>query len=393
MLKATLDERGRRLWAGSEAHAIGWGGVALVARATGMAISTVRKGRDEARAGAKPSDVVNVRRKGAGQLPYEQQYPETWAKLEKLVDPVTRGDPESPLRWTCKSTLVLATELFAQHAIRISDKTVGKLLRDHGYSLQAPNKSVEGAQHPDRNAQFEHINARAQECVERGVPVISVDTKKKELIGNFKNQGQEWQPQGEPDLVDVHDFPSDAVGKAIPYGIYDMAANHGFVSVGTDHDTPLFAVVSIEAWWKQVGSKRYPNAREIFITADAGGSNSHRSRVWKYELQRVADELGLSVRVSHFPPGTSKWNKIEHRLFSFISMNWRGRPLRTYETIVNLIGNTTNRGGLLVQARLDRRKYPIGREVSDKQMRELKIEREDFHGDWNYVIRPRNEMR
>jgi hypothetical protein len=393
MLKATLDERARRLWAGSEAHAIGWGGVALVARATGMAISTVRKGRDEARAGAKPSDVVNVRRKGAGQLPYEQQYPETWAKLEKLVDPVTRGDPESPLRWTCKSTLVLATELFAQHAIRISDKTVGKLLKDHGYSLQAPNKSVEGAQHPDRNAQFEHINARAQDCVDRGVPVISVDTKKKELIGNFKNRGQEWQPQGEPDLVDVHDFPGDAVGKAVPYGIYDVGANDGFVSVGTDHDTPLFAVVSIEAWWKQVGSKRYANARELFITADAGGSNSYRSRVWKHELQRVADKLDLSIRVSHFPPGTSKWNKIEHRLFSFISMNWRGRPLRTYETIVNLIGNTTNRGGLLVQARLDRRKYPIGREVSDKQMRELKIEREEFHGDWNYVIRPRTEMR
>jgi hypothetical protein len=393
MLKATLDERARRLWAGSEAHAIGWGGVALVARATGMAISTVRKGRDEARAGAKPSDVVNVRRKGAGQLPYEQQYPETWAKLERLVDPVTRGDPESPLRWTCKSTLVLATELFAQHAIRVSDKTVGKLLKDHGYSLQAPNKSVEGAQHPDRNAQFEHINARAQDCVDRGVPVISVDTKKKELIGNFKNRGQEWQPQGEPDLVDVHDFPGDAVGKAVPYGIYDVAANDGFVSVGTDHDTPLFAVVSIEAWWKQVGSKRYPNARELFITADAGGSNSYRSRVWKHELQRVANKLDLSIRVSHFPPGTSKWNKIEHRLFSFISMNWRGRPLRTYETIVNLIGNTTNRGGLLVQARLDRRKYPIGREVSDKQMRELKIEREEFHGDWNYVIQPRIEMR
>jgi hypothetical protein len=288
------------------------------------------------------------------------------------------NDWESPLRWTCKSTLVLATELFAQHAIRVSDKTVGKLLKDHGYSLQAPNKSVEGAQHPDRNAQFEHINARAQDCVDRGVPVLSVDTKKKELIGNFKNRGQEWQPQGEPDLVDVHDFPGDAVGKAVPYGIYDVAANDGFVSVGTDHDTRLFAVVSIEAWWKQVGSKRYPNARELFITADAGGSNSYRSRVCKHELQRVADKLDLSIRVSHFPPGTSKWNKIEHRLFSFISMNWRGRPLRTYETIVNLIGNTTNPGGLLVQARLDRRKYPIGREVSDKQMRELKIEREDL---------------
>jgi hypothetical protein len=393
MLKATLDERARRLWAGSEAHAIGWGGVALVARATGMAISTVRKGRDEARSGAKPSDVVNVRRKGAGQLPYEEQHPETWPKLEKLVDPVTRGDPESPLRWTCKSTHVLAAELFALHGIRVSAKTVGKLLKDHGYSLQAPNKSVEGTQHPDRNAQFEHINAKAKDCLERGVPVISVDTKKKELVGNFKNAGQEWQPQGEPDLVDVHDFPSDAVGKAIPYGIYDLAANDGFVSVGVDHDTPVFAATTIEAWWKLVGCKRYPDARELFINADAGGSNSYRSHVWKYELQRIADKLDLAIHVSHFPPGTSKWNKVEHRLFSFISMNWRGRPLRTYETVVNLIGNTTNRAGLLVQARLDRRKYPTGRKISAKQMRELKIERDDFHGDWNYVIRPRNEMR
>jgi len=388
LLRATMDERARRLWAGAEAGALGHGGVAAVARATGMAISTVRKGRDEGRAGARPSDVIKVRR-SSGIRPYEAEHPEVWPALEKLVDPVTRGDPESPLRWTCKSTYLLSAELFVQHGIRISDRTVAKLLRDHGYSLQAPNKSVEGAQDPDRNGQFERINAKAEDCIKRRIPVISVDTKKKELVGNFKNAGREWQPHGEPDLVDVHDFPSAAVGKAIPYGVYDVAANDGFVSVGVDHDTPVFAVTSIEAWWKQVGSKRYPDAGELFITADAGGSNSYRSHVWKHQLQRLADKLGLSIRVSHFPPGTSKWNKVEHRLFSFISINWRGRPLRTYETVVNLIDNTTNRGGLVVRARLDRNSYPTGKKISAKEMRELKIERDEFRGDWNYVIRPR----
>jgi hypothetical protein len=388
LLKATLDERARRLWAGAEAHAIGRGGVAQVARATKLAISTVRKGRDEVRAGAQREDVVNVRR-SAGKRPFEEANPEVWPALEKLVDPLTRGDPESPLRWTCKSTHALSAELFSGHGIRISDKTVAKLLREHGYSLQAPNKSVEGAQHPDRNAQFQHINAKAQGCIKRGVPVISVDTKKKELVGNFKNGGRDWQPSGEPEKVDVHDFPGDAVGKAIPYGIYDVASNDGFVSVGIDHDTPVFAVKSIEAWWKQVGQQRYPKARELFITADAGGSNSYRSHVWKQQLQRVADTLNLVIHVSHFPPGTSKWNKVEHRLFSFISMNWRGRPLRSYETVINLISNTTNRGGLVVRARLDRRPYPIGKKVSAKELRELNIEQADFHGDWNYTVRPR----
>ena len=392
LLKPILDERARRLWAGTEAGAIGYGGVAAVARATGLAISTVRKGLDETRAGVSLEDVISVRRSN-GKRPYEVVHPTVWPALEKLVDPVTRGDPESPLRWTCKSTHVLSTELFEQHGVRISDRTVAKLLRDHGYSLQAPNKAVEGTQHPDRNAQFEHINTKAEDCVARGVPVISVDTKKKELVGNFKNGGREWQPQGEPDRVDVHDFPSDALGKAIPYGVYDVAADDGFVSVGIDHDTPVFAVTSIEAWWSQVGAKRYPDAREIFITADAGGSNSHRSHVWKQQLQRLADKLDMSIHVCHFPPGTSKWNKIEHRLFSFISINWRGRPLRTYETIINLIGNTTHRGGLVVRARLDRRSYPTGKKVSAKELRELKIERNDFHGDWNYVIKPRTEER
>jgi hypothetical protein len=392
LLKATMNERTRRLWAGAEAGAIGYGGVIAVARATGLAISTVRKGRDEVRAGAKPEDVVNVRR-SPGARPYDVLHPEVWPKLEQMVDPVTRGDPESPLRWTSKSTHTLSAEMLAQHGISLCDKTVAKLLREHGYSLQAPNKSVEGTQHPDRNAQFEHINAKAQDCVDRGVPVISVDTKKKELIGNFKNGGREWQPKGQPDLVDVHDFPSDAVGKAIPYGVYDLAANDGFVSVGVDHDTPVFAVKSIEAWWKHVGEPRYRNTREIYITADAGGSNGHRARLWKAELQRLADELSIAIHVSHFPPGTSKWNKIEHRLFSFISINWRGRPLRTYETIINLISNTTNRGGLVVRARLDRRSYPTGKKITAKEFQALQIERDAFHGDWNYVIRPRAQER
>jgi hypothetical protein len=392
LLKATLDERGRRLWAGAEADAMGHGGVAAAARATGLAISTVRKGRDEARAGARREDVVNVRR-SAGKRPYEVEHPDVWPALEKLVDPVTRGDPESPLRWTCKSTVVLSGELFKQHGIRVSDKTVAKLLREHGYSLQAPNKSVEGAQHPDRDAQFEYINAKAQDRVDRNIPVISVDTKKKELVGNFKNGGREWQPKDEPELVDVHDFPGDAVGKAIPYGVYDLASNDGFVSVGVDHDTPVFAVTSIEAWWKQVGEQRYPKARELFITADAGGSNSYRSHVWKHQLQRIADKLGLVIHVSHFPPGTSKWNKVEHRLFSFISINWRGRPLRSYETVINLISNTTNRGGLVVRARLDRRRYPIGKKVSAAELKGLNIQPDDFHGDWNYVIKPRPTLR
>ncbi|SRR5579883_195262 len=391
-LRPSMDERMRRLWVGAEADALGWGGVALVARATGMAIRTVRKGRDEVRAGARPEGLVRARR-SPGKRPFEAAHPEVWPALEKLVDPVTRGDPESPLRWTCKSTRVLSSELAAQHGIQISDKTVGKLLREHKYSLQAPVKTVEGAQHPDRNAQFEHLNAKAKQCLERGVPFISVDTKKKELVGNFRNGGREWQPEGEPEMVNVHDFPDDAVGKAIPYGVYDVAANDGFVNVGVDHDTPVFAVTSIAAWWKQVGSKRYPEARDLFITADAGGSNGYRSHVWKYELQRLADKLGLAIHVSHFPPGTSKWNKIEHRLFSFISINWRGRPLRTFETVVNLIGNTTNSRGLVVRARIDRANYPIGKRISAKDMRALKIERDEFHGDWNYVIRPGSELR
>ena len=387
-----MDERARRLWAGTEAEALRWGGIVAVARATRLAISTVTLGRNEVREGVHADDVVRVRRKGGGRRRHEVTHPELVPALDKLVDPVTRGDPESPLRWTSKSTHVLSAEMFAQYGLRVGDKTVGRLLRDTGYSLQAASKTVEGRQHPDRNAQFEHINAKAKSCIARGVPFISVDTKKKELVGNFKNAGQEWQPKGEPDLVDVHDFPDDAVEKAIPYGVYDVAANDGFVNVGTDHDTPVFAVISIETWWKRMGAKRYPNARSLFITADAGGSNGYRLHAWKVELQRLADKLGLAIHVSHFPPGTSKWNKVEHRLFSFITMNWRGRPLRSYETVVSLIGNTTTVAGLVVRARLDRRKYPTGRKVSTKEILALKIERDAFHGDWNYVIRPRTEM-
>jgi len=393
LLKATMDERARRLWAGAEAEAWGWGGIAGVARATRLAISTVTFGRNEVRAGVRADDVVRVRRSGGGRRRHESVHPALVSALEKLVDPMTRGDPESALRWTSKSTAALSDEMFTQYGIQVGDKTVARLLRDNCYSLQGTSKTVEGAQHPDRDAQFEHINSKAQDCIDRGVPFVSVDTKRKELVGNFANSGQEWHPMGDPEIVDVHDFPDDAVGKAIPYGVYDVAANDGFVNVGTDHDTPVFAVTSIETWWKRMGAKRYPGARDLFITADAGGSNGYRSHVWKAQLQRLADKLDLSIHVSHFPPGTSKWNKVEHRLFSFITMNWRGRPLRSYETVVNLIGNTTNGAGLVVRARLDRRKYPLGRKVPIKELRALKIERDAFHGDWNYVIHPRNESR
>jgi hypothetical protein len=390
-LKASLDERLTRLWAGAEADAIGFGGIAAVARATGLAISTVTLGRNEVRAGARTKGLVKVRRQGGGRPRHEVAHPELVPALEKLVDPVTRGDPESPLRWTCKSTRALSAEMLSQFGLRVGDKTIARLLRERGYSLQGISKTVEGKQHPDRNAQFEYINAKAEDCIARRVPFISVDTKKKELVGNFKNAGREWQPQGVPERVDVHDFPDDAVGKAVPYGVYDVGADSAFVTVGTDHDTPVFAVASIETWWKRMGSKRYPHATELFITADAGGSNGYRSHVWKAELQRVADKLDMPIHVSHFPPGTSKWNKIEHRLFSFITMNWRGRPLRTFETVVSLIGNTTTRAGLVVRATLDQRKYPIGKRVSPKEMRALKIERDTFHGDWNYIIHPRPE--
>lgn len=387
-LKSAMNERVTRLWAGAEAEAWGYGGLAAVSRATGLAISTIQKGRNELRAGAAEATGGRVRREGGGRRRLEVANPALPALLQQLVDPATRGDPESPLRWTAKSAVNISRELAAQ-GIRVSDKTVAKLLRQLGYSLQATKKTVEGAQHPDRNAQFEFIAAESTRCLRDGIPFVSVDTKKKELVGNFKNAGVEWQPHGAPELVDVHDFPDQAIGKAIPYGVYDVGDDSGFVNVGTDHDTPVFAVTSIHAWWRRMGRVRYPNAKELFLTADAGGSNGYRSRVWKVELQRFADTTGLSVHVRHFPPGTSKWNKVEHRLFSFITMNWRGRPLRTYETVVNLIGNTTNSRGLVVKAVLDRRHYPIGRRVTDKALSEVQIERDAWHGDWNYTIHPR----
>lgn len=385
-----MDERVARHWAATEAIAIGHSGVAIVARATGMAPSRIGFGKRELRGVAGDVPLVKVRRQGTGRRPHEEVYPNLVPALLALVDPETRGDPESSLRWTNKSTHALSAEMFDAHGIRVGDKTIARLLRENGYSLQAPSKTVEGKQHPDRDAQFKHINRKAAQAAERGAPFISVDTKKKELVGNFKNGGVEWQPEDAPELVDVHDFPDQAIGKAIPYGVYDVAENTGFVNVGTDHDTPVFAAASLDAWWKLVGSKRYPDATELFITADAGGSNGYRSRVWKAELQRLADKHRLAIHVSHFPPGTSKWNKVEHRLFSFISINWRGRPLRTYETVVNLIGNTTNRGGLVVRAKLDKRRYPTGKRVSDKEMRALNVEKDRFHGDWNYTISPRD---
>ena len=392
LLKAIMDERARRLWAGTEAGALGYGGVAAVARATGMAISTVRKGRDEARAGARPEDVVKVRR-SSGKRPYEIAHPAVWPALEKLVDPSTRGDPESPLRWTCKSTHVLSGELFAQHGIRVSDKTVAKLLRDHGYSLQAASKSVEGAQHPDRNAQFEHINAKVVAAQGKGEPVVSVDTKKKELIGNYRNAGSDYRPRGQPTRVNVHDFADKELGKAVPYGVYDVAANEAFVSVGITADTAEFAVAAIRTWLDRMGRQRYPTMSGLTIPADCGGSNGARVRLWKVELQKLADETSLTLNVHHYPPGTSKWNRIEHRLFCYITQNWRGRPLTDRAAVVELIGATTTEAGPKVECLLDERTYEKGIKVRDAEMDSLDITGHAFHPEWNYTIKPRRMQR
>jgi hypothetical protein len=390
-LKPVMDERLRRLWAGAEAEAMGEGGIAIVEEATGMSRTTIRVGRDELRAGVDPSDVVNVRRTGGGRPPIEVTSPEIVLALEALVDPVTRGDPESPLRWTSKSTRKLAEEL-GQQGYRVSPQKVGQLLHASGYSLQATHKTLEGASHPDRNGQFERINARVEAFQTRGAPVISVDTKKKELVGDFKNAGREWQPKGQPVPVRVHDFIDPALGKVIPYGVYDLARNTGWVNVGIDHDTPAFAVESIARWWRSMGKRAYPDATELLITADGGGSNASRSRLWKLELQGFADRSGLAISVSHFPPGTSKWNKIEHRLFCHITENWRGRPLVDHETVVQLIGSVRTTTGLTVKAKLDTREYPTGIKVSDDEMDSLLITREAFHGEWNYTLYPRRNM-
>jgi transposase len=382
----TLDERGRRIWAAAESRAIGYGGDSLVSAATGLARRTIRNGRLEIDQAVRPSN--RIRQPGAGRPTLDEEQPGVKEALEQLVNPLTRGDPTSPLRWTCKSRAKLAAAL-TKDGWKISSTTVGRYLRELGYSLQSVRKSREGSSHPDRNAQFEHINASADRFLEAGQPVISVDTKKKELVGNFKNNGQEWQPEGEAEQALVHDFPADSTGKAIPYGVYDMARNEAWVSVGQDHDTPAFAVASIRQWWKNMGEWAYPDAKKLFITADAGGSNGYRLRAWKVELQRFADEVGLRISVSHFPPGTSKWNKIEHRLFCHITQNWRGKLLNTFETIVDLIGNTRTAAGLKVNAKLDKRKYPTGVSIPDQEMAELSLIRKEFHGDWNYEFRPR----
>ncbi len=381
-----LNERARRLWAAAESRAIGYGGDALVSEATGLARDTIRHGRDEIALGIEATG--RIRRAGAGRPGIEETQPGVKAALEELVAPLTRGDPMSPLRWTCKSRAKLASTLSID-GWRVSSTTVGRLLNELGYSLQAVQKSREGASHPDRNEQFELINATAASYLLRKQPVISVDTKKKELIGDFKNGGREWQPRATPEKTLVHDFPSDATGKAIPYGVYDMGRNEAWVSVGRDHDTPEFAVASIRQWWKMMGMRAYPDADELFITADAGGSNGYRARAWKLGLQEFADKDRLRIRVSHFPPGTSKWNKIEHRLFCHITQNWRGKPLRTFETIVDLIGNTRTNAGLRVRAKLDSRTYKTGIEITKGEMRALALQPHMFHGEWNYELQPR----
>ena len=386
LMSRYLDERTTRLWAGVEALALGRGGRELVARATGLSRTTVLIGMRDVRAKEPPPDLVKVRRKGAGGKQIEEKQPGIHQALDALVEPVARGDPESPLRWTSKSTRALSAELLDQ-GFKVSQHKVGEMLGSLGYSLQSTSKMLEGECHPDRDGQFRHINSKVKAFQALGQPVISVDTKKKELIGAFHNRGQEWQPAHVPVFTNVHDFPTMADGKAIPYGVYDVAANKAWVSVGIDHDTPTFAVNSIRSWWKKMGIAEYPDAKELLVTADAGGSNGYRSRVWKAELQKLANETGLAISVVHFPPGTSKWNKVEHRLFSHISMNWRGRPLEDYETVVQLIGSTTTRTGLKVKARLDRRSYRTGVSVDDSIIEGLSLTPANFHGEWNYTLR------
>ena len=380
-----LDERQRRLLLGAEARALGHGGIRLVARAAGVREATVSLGVDELDSGAEP--LGRARRPGGGRKRSADLDPGLRPALLALVEPHERGDPMSPLRWTAKSTRALADELTAQ-GHKVSADTVGDLLREEGFSLQGNAKAIEGTQHPDRDAQFRYISEQARVCQDAGDPVISVDTKKKELVGDFANGGTEYRPKGSPVPVRTHDFMDQDLGKAIPYGVYDMAANAGWVNVGTDHDTAAFAVESIRRWWTAMGRAAYPHARRLLITADAGGSNSYRTRAWKAELAAFALETGLAVTVCHFPPGTSKWNKIEHRLFCHITMNWRGRPLTSHDVIVSTIAATTTRAGLTVRAELDPGSYPEGVKVSDEQMAALPLDRHDWHGDWNYTLRP-----
>lgn len=389
-LSVLMDERMRRQWAAAESRAYGWGGVRAVGSVIGMSPNTIRKGlaelavRDE-----NPEEPMapGLRKAGAGRKRHTESDPQLLQALESLVEPTTRGDPESPLRWTLKSTTQLAQELTRQKH-PISPRTVGRLLNDLEYSLQGNRKTLEGSAHPDRNAQFEYINASVKRFQQRGQPVISVDTKKKELVGAFKNGGREWRPKGEPEKVKVHDFLDVELGKAIPYGVYDISENQGWVSVGIDHDTARFAAEAIARWWKKMGSKRYGDAKELLITADGGGSNGSRCRLWKVALQELATKLEMPVHVRHFPPGTSKWNKIEHRMFSHITRNWRGRPLVSHEVIINLIANTTTKAGLKIRAGLDTGNYPTGITVSDEELAALNLKRANFHGEWNYKLLP-----
>jgi hypothetical protein len=386
-----LDERSRRQWAAAEALELGWGGTSAVSRATGLARDTIRLGILEAWEWmADPSRPIEprLRRQGGGRKRLIDHDPELLAALDALVEPLSRGDPTSPLRWTCKSTRKLAEELTRQNH-PIGPRTVAELLRSQGYSLQANRKIREGSVHPDRNAQFLYINAQVQKVQRREQPVVSVDTKKKELVGDFKNGGREWHPQGQPPPVRVHDFLDPKLGKAIPYGVYELTSNSGWVSVGIDHDTAQFAAASILRWWREMGSGRFPRAQQLMITADGGGSNSFRSRLWKVALQQLADETQLKLVVCHFPPGTSKWNKIEHRLFCYITGNWRGRPLLSHQAIVNLIATTTTATGLVVKAALDTNHYETGIQVSDSDLAQLHLTPARFHGDWNYTICPR----
>jgi transposase len=386
-LAGELNERQRRLWAAAEARACGYGGIAAVARATGISEGTIRRGLGELDSGERP-EPGRVRRPGGGRRPLTETDPTLLGDLERLLEADTRGDPESPLRWTAKSVRQLAGAL-RELGHRVHFATVAKLLRALGYSLQANRKTREGASHPDRDAQFEHINATAKAAIDAGEPVISVDTKKKELIGDFKNGGREWRPKGKPELVRTHDFKDKELGKAIPYGIYDLGSDEGWVSVGIDHDTAQFAVAAIGGWWEQLGAERYPNATTLTITADCGGSNGNRSRLWKRELQQLADHTGLAIQVCHFPPGTSKWNKIEHRLFSFISLNWRARPLVSRHVVIDLIAATTTSTGLRVYARLDERAYPDKIKVTDAELAAVSLHPDAFHPEWNYTIKPR----
>jgi hypothetical protein len=391
-LKPLLDERARRLWAAVEARSLGRGGIIRVAEATGLARATIRAGLKELDLPTSDDDGPlsggRLRPPGGGRKPVTEHDPDLLRELEALVGPVTRGDPMSPLRWTCKSADKLAEGLRARGHV-VSERTVNRLLHDLGYSLQSNRKTIEGKGHPDRDAQFQYINRRARAFQRQGQPVVSVDTKKKELVGQYRNGGREWQPKGKPEKVKVHDFLDKGLGKAIPYGVYDMAANTGWVSVGVDHDTAEFAVETIRRWWDRMGRRVYPQAKKLLITADGGGSNGSRCRLWKVELQRLADETGLSISVCHFPPGTSKWNQIEHRMFCHITENWRGRPLVSREVVVNLIGGTKTKAGLEIRSELDGDSYPTAREVTDQQMDGLSIKREKFHGEWNYTIRPK----